>query len=42
MLYEVITGVCRMHNIMDRVEYLPAPSGRGNLLRIVKFFKRNK
>jgi len=35
-------GVCLIHNIMDRVEYLPAPSGRGNLLRMVKFFKRNK
>jgi hypothetical protein len=27
---------------MDRVEYLPAPSGRGNLLRMVKFFKRRQ
>jgi sigma-B regulation protein RsbU (phosphoserine phosphatase) len=35
-------GVCLIHNIMDRVEYLPAPSGQGNLLRMVKFFKRNK
>jgi sigma-B regulation protein RsbU (phosphoserine phosphatase) len=35
-------GVCLIHNIMDRVEYLPAPSGRGNLLRMVKFFKRFK
>jgi sigma-B regulation protein RsbU (phosphoserine phosphatase) len=35
-------GVCLIHNIMDRVEYLPAPSGQGNLLRMVKFFKRHK
>jgi sigma-B regulation protein RsbU (phosphoserine phosphatase) len=35
-------GVCLIHNIMDRVEYLPAPSGEGNLLRMVKFFKREK
>jgi sigma-B regulation protein RsbU (phosphoserine phosphatase) len=34
-------GVCLIHNIMDRVEYLPAPSGQGNLLRMVKFFKRH-
>jgi sigma-B regulation protein RsbU (phosphoserine phosphatase) len=33
-------GVCLIHNIMDRVEYLPAPSGQGNRLRMVKFFKR--
>jgi sigma-B regulation protein RsbU (phosphoserine phosphatase) len=35
-------GVCLIHNIMDRVEYLPAPSGRGNLLRMIKFFKRRE
>lgn len=35
-------GVCLIHNIMDQVEYLPAPSGRGNRLRMVKFFKRQK
>jgi sigma-B regulation protein RsbU (phosphoserine phosphatase) len=35
-------GVCLIHNIMDRVEYLPAPSGQGNLLRMTKFFKRHK
>jgi sigma-B regulation protein RsbU (phosphoserine phosphatase) len=35
-------GVCLIHNIMDRVEYLPAPSGRGNLLRMIKFFKRHE
>jgi phosphoserine phosphatase RsbU/P len=35
-------GVCLIHNIMDRVEYLPAPSGQGNLLRMVKFFKRHE
>ena len=35
-------GVCLIHNIMDRVEYLPAPSGQGNLLRMIKFFKRHK
>jgi sigma-B regulation protein RsbU (phosphoserine phosphatase) len=35
-------GVCLIHNIMDRVEYLPAPSGQGNLLRMVKFFQRQK
>jgi len=34
-------GVCLIHNIMDRVEYLPAPSGQGNLLRMTKFFKRH-
>jgi sigma-B regulation protein RsbU (phosphoserine phosphatase) len=33
-------GLCLIHNIMDRVEYLPAPSGRGNLLRMVKYLKR--
>jgi sigma-B regulation protein RsbU (phosphoserine phosphatase) len=35
-------GVCLIHNIMDRVEYLPSPAGRGNLLRMIKFFKRHK
>jgi sigma-B regulation protein RsbU (phosphoserine phosphatase) len=33
-------GLCLIHNIMDQVEYLPAPSGRGNLLRMVKYLKR--
>jgi len=35
-------GVCLIHNIMDRVEYLPAPSGQGNLLRMIKFFRRHE
>jgi hypothetical protein len=27
---------------MDEVEYLPVPSGKGNLLRMAKFIKRDK
>jgi len=30
-------GVCLIHDIMDKVEYLDTPSGKGNLLRMVKF-----
>jgi sigma-B regulation protein RsbU (phosphoserine phosphatase) len=32
-------GVCLIHDIMDSVEYLPRPDGRGNLLRMVKLIK---
>jgi sigma-B regulation protein RsbU (phosphoserine phosphatase) len=32
-------GVCLIHDIMDQVEYLGAPSGKGNLLRMVKFLE---
>lgn len=32
-------GVCLIHDIMDKVEYLDAPSGKGNLLRMVKFLE---
>jgi sigma-B regulation protein RsbU (phosphoserine phosphatase) len=35
-------GLCLIHDIMDKVEYLPSPTGRGNLLRMVKFFERNE
>jgi sigma-B regulation protein RsbU (phosphoserine phosphatase) len=34
-------GVCLIHDIMDEVEYLPAPAERGNLLRMVKRFTRD-
>jgi len=34
-------GVCLIHDIMDEVEYLPAPAARGNLLRMVKRIKRD-
>ena len=33
-------GVCLIHDIMDKVDYLPAPEGQGNLLRMVKYIKR--
>ncbi|MGB5717066.1 MAG: SpoIIE family protein phosphatase [Gammaproteobacteria bacterium] len=33
-------GICLIHDIMDKVEYLPTPEGQGNLLRMVKFIKR--
>ena len=33
-------GVCLIHDIMDKVDYLPAPEGQGNLLRMVKSIKR--
>ena len=35
-------GVCLIHDIMDEVEYLPSPTGQGNLLRMVKSIKRDK
>jgi sigma-B regulation protein RsbU (phosphoserine phosphatase) len=35
-------GLCLIHDIMDKVEYLPSPTGKGNLLRMVKFFKRTE
>ncbi len=35
-------GICLIHDVMDEVEYLPTPSGKGNLLRMVKFIKRDK
>jgi sigma-B regulation protein RsbU (phosphoserine phosphatase) len=34
-------GVCLIHDIMDEVEYLPAPAARGNLLRMVKCITRD-
>jgi sigma-B regulation protein RsbU (phosphoserine phosphatase) len=34
-------GVCLIHDIMDEVEYLPAPASRGNLLRMVKRITRD-
>jgi sigma-B regulation protein RsbU (phosphoserine phosphatase) len=33
-------GVCLIHDIMDKVDYLPVPDGQGNLLRMVKYIKR--
>jgi len=33
-------GICLIHDIMDKVEYLPMPEGQGNLLHMVKFIKR--
>jgi sigma-B regulation protein RsbU (phosphoserine phosphatase) len=33
-------GVCLIHDIMDKVEYLPPPADQGNLLRMVKYIKR--
>jgi len=33
-------GICLIHDIMDEVEYIPTPDGRGNLLRMVKSIKR--
>jgi len=33
-------GVCLIHDIMDKVDYLPSPDGQGNLLRMVKSIKR--
>jgi sigma-B regulation protein RsbU (phosphoserine phosphatase) len=35
-------GICLIHDIMDEVEHLPAPSGQGNLLRMVKFIESNR
>ena len=35
-------GICLIHDVMDEVEYLPVPSGKGNLLRMAKFIKRDK
>jgi sigma-B regulation protein RsbU (phosphoserine phosphatase) len=34
-------GICLIHDIMDEVEYLPAPAARGNLLRMVKRITRD-
>ena len=34
-------GICIIHDIMDEVEHIPAPSGQGNLLRMTKFIERN-
>ena len=33
-------GVFLMHEVMDEVEYLPVPSGKGNLLRLLKRIER--
>ena len=35
-------GICIIHDIMDEVEHLPAPSGQGNLLRMVKYIESNR
>ncbi|MCK5382808.1 MAG: SpoIIE family protein phosphatase [Gammaproteobacteria bacterium] len=35
-------GICLIHDIMDKVEHLPSPSGQGNLLRMVKFIESNR
>ncbi len=35
-------GICLIHDVMDEVEYLPVPSGKGNLLRMAKFIERDK
>ena len=35
-------GICIIHDIMDKVEHLPAPSGQGNLLRMVKHIESNR
>jgi len=32
-------GICLIHDIMDQVEYLEPSSGKGNLLRMVKFLE---
>jgi sigma-B regulation protein RsbU (phosphoserine phosphatase) len=32
-------GICLIHDIMDKVEYLDPPTGKGNLLRMVKFLE---
>ena len=34
-------GVCLIHDIMDKVEFLDAPSGKGNLLRMVKYLEND-
>ena len=34
-------GICLIHDVMDEVEYLPVPSGKGNLLRMAKFINRD-
>jgi sigma-B regulation protein RsbU (phosphoserine phosphatase) len=34
-------GVCLIHDIMDEVEHISPPTGQGNLLRMVKSFKRD-
>ena len=33
-------GVFLMHEVMDSVDYLPVPPGKGNLLRLVKRIER--
>ena len=35
-------GICLIHDVMDEVEYLPVPPGKGNLLRMAKFIERDK
>ena len=35
-------GICLIHDVMDEVEYLSVPSGKGNLLRMAKFIERDK
>jgi len=35
-------GICLIHDIMDRVEYLPTPTGRGNLLHMTKNIMRER
>jgi sigma-B regulation protein RsbU (phosphoserine phosphatase) len=34
-------GICLIHDIMDKVEFLEAPSGNGNLLRMVKYLEND-
>ena len=34
-------GICLIHDVMDEVEYLPVPPGKGNLLRMAKFIERD-
>jgi sigma-B regulation protein RsbU (phosphoserine phosphatase) len=35
-------GICLIHEIMDEVEYLPAPAGKGNLLKMAKSIERDE
>jgi sigma-B regulation protein RsbU (phosphoserine phosphatase) len=35
-------GICLIHDVMDEVEYLSVPSGKGNRLRMAKFIERDK
>lgn len=35
-------GICLIHDIMDEVEYLDTPTGKGNILRMVKYLESDK